>query len=91
MRIQSFAECAMSLAYDLQAPKKAINLSANSDLLGQARAADINLSATFEAALAQALRQKRAEQWLAENRVAIQAYNAQVEASGVFSDGLRSF
>ena len=81
----------MSAAYDLHAPKKAINLSANSDLLGQARVAEINLSATFEAARAQALRQKQAEQWLAEHRGAIQAYNAQVEASGVFSDGLRSF
>lgn len=81
----------MSQAYDLHAPKKPVNLSANSDLLGQARVAQINLSATFEAALAQALRQKRAEQWLAEHRGAIQAYNAQVEAGGVFSDGLRSF
>lgn len=81
----------MSLAYDLNAPKKPINLNANSDLLGQARAAQINLSATFETALAQALRQKQAEQWLLEHREAIQAYNAQVDASGVFSDGLRSF
>lgn len=91
MRMSPFVSGAMPSAYDPHAPKKPVNLSANSDLLGQARAAEINLSATFEAALAQALRQKQAEQWLVEHREAIEAYNAQVEAHGVFSDGLRIF
>ena len=66
-------------------------MSINADLLKQAKALDINLSATLEKALAEALRQRRREQWLAENEAAMHAYNQQVEASGVFSDGLRSF
>jgi antitoxin CcdA len=33
--------------YDSQAPKKATNLSINSDLLNRARALDINLSAVL--------------------------------------------
>ena len=39
----------------------------------------------------EALRQRQREQWLAENREAMGAYNTSVEQHGVFSDGLRSF
>ena len=39
----------------------------------------------------EALRQWQREQWLAENREAMGAYNTFVEKHGVFSDGLRSF
>lgn len=81
----------MQPIYDPLAPKKAANLSINADLLGQAKALDINLSATLELALVAALKQKRQQQWLVENRLAIEAYNRQLEGQGVFSDGLRTF
>ncbi|TBU98593.1 type II toxin-antitoxin system CcdA family antitoxin [Stutzerimonas kirkiae] len=81
----------MQPTYDLHAPKRAANLSVNGDLLSKAKALDINLSATLEQALAEALKKKQREQWLAENRTAITAYNEYVEAQGVFSDDLRSF
>jgi len=42
-------------------------------------------------ALDEALRKKLREQWLSENKAAMQAYNAYVEQHGVYSDGLRSF
>ena len=32
-----------------------------------------------------------AEQWLEENRSAIESYNEHVEEHGVFSDGVRGF
>lgn len=81
----------MQTIYDQNAPKKATNLSINSDLLSKAREMDINLSNTLEQALTETLRERQRDQWLAENRKAIQAYNAEVEEKGVFSDGLRSF
>ena len=81
----------MLAAYNLNAPKRAANLSVNGDLLNKAKDLDINLSATLEQALAEALKKKQREQWLAENRNAINAYNEHVEACGVFSDDLRSF
>ncbi|MFN8010988.1 MAG: type II toxin-antitoxin system CcdA family antitoxin [Holophagaceae bacterium] len=81
----------MSTLYDLDAPKRAANLSVNSDLLAKAREEDLNLSAVLEEALVEALRARRREAWVAENAAAIEAYNARVEARGVFSDGLRSF
>ncbi len=77
--------------YDIQAPKKATNLSVNSDLLNKAKALDINLSAALEQALVQLLKQRQQEQWLKENRAAIAAYNQEVEAHGAFGDTLRSF
>ena len=77
--------------YDSHAPKKATNLSINSDLLNKAKALDINLSAALEQALAQLLKQRQQEQWLKENRAAIAAYNQDVEAHGSFGDALRSF
>lgn len=77
--------------YDSHAPKKATNLSINSDLLNKAKALDINLSAALEQALVQLLKQRQQEQWLRENRAAIAAYNQEVEAHGSFGDTLRSF
>jgi antitoxin CcdA len=71
--------------------KRATNLSINTELLAQARALNINLSALLEQALAQVLRQQQRAQWLRENKPAMNAYNEHVEKSGVFSDGLRSF
>jgi antitoxin CcdA len=71
--------------------KRAANLSVNAELLDQAKALEINLSATFERALEEAVRARRREQWLAENRDAIAAYNERIERDGMFSDSLRSF
>jgi len=77
--------------YETNAPKKAVNLTLNSDLLKQSRALGLNLSALAEAAIAKALQDFRAEEWLRENAEAIRAYNEHVERQGVFSDGMRSF
>lgn len=81
----------MQTFYDSSAPKKAANLSINSDLLQKARAVNINLSAALETMLQQMLAQKQAEQWKAENRAAIVAYNGFVEENGCFGDEYRAF
>lgn len=81
----------MRTAYNTQAPKRAANLSINADLLSKAKELDINLSATLEQALIEALRKRHRDQWVAENQAAIEAYNEHVDKQGVFSDGLRSF
>ncbi|HPB74394.1 MAG TPA: type II toxin-antitoxin system CcdA family antitoxin [Chromatiaceae bacterium] len=78
-------------AYDTQAPKRSANLSINADLLTRAKALNINLSAAFERALIQALKEKQIDEWVVNNREAIEAYNDLVEQQGVFSDGLRNF
>jgi antitoxin CcdA len=76
---------------DPKAPKKAVNVSINSDLLRQARDMKINLSRTLEEKLEQLLREERARRWKEENREAMEAFNRWVEEHGVFSDRLRQF
>ncbi|MBF6595891.1 MAG: type II toxin-antitoxin system CcdA family antitoxin [Thermaceae bacterium] len=81
----------MNNVYNIAAPKKPTNLTVNSDLLLQAKALEINISAVLEQALAEQVKKLKAEAWVQENQEAIAAYNKDVEESGSFSDGLRSF
>ncbi len=81
----------MPALYDPNAPKKAANLSVNSDLLAKTRALNINLSATLEQALKEQLAKREAERWAEENQAAIQAYNDFVEEHGCFGDEFREF
>lgn len=71
--------------------KRAANVSVNQGLLEDAKALDINLSATLERALEAEVRARKRERWLEENREAIDAYNERIERDGVWSDGLRGF
>jgi antitoxin CcdA len=77
--------------YKTDAPKKPVNLSLNGDLLRVSKDLGLNLSGLAEEAIAKAVRARLAEDWLAENADAIQAYNKRIESQGVFSDGLRNF
>lgn len=73
----------------LPARRKATNLSLPSDLVAEAKALGLSVSQIAERALAKAVRQAKAEAWLAENRQAIEAYNAKVAEEGMFNDDLR--
>jgi antitoxin CcdA len=81
----------MAELYNAAAPKKAANLSVNSDLLRKTRDLNINLSATLERALKEELSRREAERWVDENRAAIKSYNEYVEQHGCFSDEFREF
>lgn len=81
----------MAELYNEAAPKKATNLSINSDLLRKTRELDINLSATLERALKEELSKREAARWVEENRVAITNYNDFVEQHGCFGDEFRKF
>lgn len=71
--------------------KKATNLSLRVDLLEEARARKINLSRTLEAALEAELKKQREAEWLAQNQLAIEAYNQEIAQHGLWSEGLRAF
>ena len=71
--------------------KKPTNVSIRADLLAEAKARRINLSATLEAALEETLRASRAAAWQAENREAIDAYEKHVERDGLFADRVSLF
>jgi antitoxin CcdA len=73
------------------ARKVATNVSAQGDIVREAKALGLNLSEFFEAAVVEAIRRKRQDAWLDENHDAIESYNTLVARGGVFSDGWRKF
>ncbi|NRB38824.1 MAG: type II toxin-antitoxin system CcdA family antitoxin [Pseudomonadales bacterium] len=81
----------MPSLYDVNAAKKATNLSINSDLLMKSKALNINLSATLELALKEKLAETEAKKWADNNHNAIKAYNEFVEENGCFADEFRAF
>ncbi len=80
----------MHYSYDHSAPKKATNLSINSDLLDRARKLKLNLSATLETALADEVRKAERAEWLERNQRAIDASNKLAEEKGLFVDSYRT-
>jgi antitoxin CcdA len=71
--------------------KRATNLTVDEDLLERASRLGLNVSQELETALARAIGEREAEEWLNRNRAALEAYNTQMKKHGVFSEGLRSF
>ncbi len=71
--------------------KRATNLTIDPVLLDEARALNINLSATFEASLRDAVRKEKAAKWLEENRAAIQSSNEWVAKHGLPLEQYRQF
>ena len=63
--------------------KKATNLTLDQALLSDARALGVNISQAAEKGLEAAVRQAKAEAWLAENRAAIAASNDWVAEHGL--------
>ena len=81
----------MSPIYNENAIKKATNVTINSDLLQKAKSYKINISKNFEAYLTEVVRKREEQQWLEENKEAIDAFNESVENRGLFGDKYRRF
>ena len=81
----------MTRIYNSSAPKRATNLSINSDLLEKSKALKINLSATLEQALTAKLAANEADNWAKSNKQSIKIYNNFVEEHGCFGDEFREF
>lgn len=69
--------------------KIATNLSARADIVAEAKALGVNLSEVFESAVVDNVRRRRQEIWLAENREAIESYNARIARDGLFGAAWR--
>lgn len=78
-------------AHKSDTSRKPANVSIRRDLLVQAKELGINLSKTLEQRLLDLVAAAKREQWVRENREALEAYNRIIERRGVFSDGLRRF
>jgi antitoxin CcdA len=69
-----------------------ITLSIDAEVLQQARKAGIDLPAVVERALrTEIARTRKSTQWREDNRATIEAWNEDVRANGLWSDGLRQF
>ena len=73
------------------APKKRTTVTVDGEILKEAKAAGLNLSATLERALAAALQDKRRRDWRAENDAAVEDYNMQIRGRGAFGSDLRRY
>ena len=71
--------------------KRATNVSINQGRREDAKALEINISATLERALDAEVRARKRAKWLEENREAIAAYNARIERDGLAGDHVRAF
>jgi antitoxin CcdA len=75
MNAHSFRGGNMQRFFDQNATKKPTKLSVNSDLLSKARKQKINLSATLEHVLESEFRKVERENWLNNNRKAMNSLN----------------
>jgi antitoxin CcdA len=64
-------------------PKRATNVSLSDPLIAEAKVLGINLSQAAENGIAQAIEEKKAEQWLIENRESLEGWNAYIEKHGL--------
>ncbi len=73
------------------APKRAVNVSIDSEVLAEAKAMRINLSQTLESELRKQVRQAKIDRWSEENKGAIDSYNRFIEEHGIWSEEYRKW
>lgn len=66
--------------------KRGVNVYLTVKLVDEARELGINLSATLDQMLSDVIREKKREQWKAENKNGIQALNEFEQEMGLFTD-----
>ncbi|MCW7548997.1 type II toxin-antitoxin system CcdA family antitoxin [Photorhabdus sp. APURE] len=66
--------------------KRGTNVYLTAELVDQARDLGINLSATLDKMLSDVVREKRRQQWKAENKADIHAFNEFERDAGLFTD-----
>jgi antitoxin CcdA len=71
--------------------RKSTNLSLPETLVVEAKALGISLSRAAERGLKEEIAEKRAAQWLDENREAIESWNSHVDEHGVPLGRFRQF
>ncbi len=78
----------MQLAYNLQAPRRPVNLTANSDLIDRVRSEKGNLSALFEQSMITFLAERELMRWKEESQASFNSYNQMIEARGTLSEDI---
>jgi antitoxin CcdA len=79
---------AMQLSYNTNAPRKHVNLTANSDLVNLVKEEKGNLSALFEQSMITFLAERDLMRWKEENNTAFKSYNQMIEERGLLSEDI---
>ena len=78
----------MHLSYNTQAPKKHVNLTANTELIDLVRKEKGNLSAIFEQSMIEYITERELARWKEENKASFESYNTMIEERGTLADDI---
>ena len=76
----------MQLNYNTTAPRRPVNLTANSDLVNMVRNEKGNLSKLFEQTMITFLSERELARWKEENKAAFDSYNSMIAERGSVSE-----
>ena len=78
----------MHIAYDTNAPKRPVNLTANADLISMVKNENGNLSKLFEQSMISFLTEKELVRWKEESKASFESYNQMIAKRGSVSEEL---
>ncbi len=78
----------MQHSYDRHAPRRPVNLTANSDLINRIRAEQGNLSQLLEQSMINFLAERELLRWKEQNRAAFDSYNAMIAERGTLAEDI---
>jgi len=78
----------MQLTYNSNAPRRPINLSANSELVSRVRSEKGSLSSLFEQSMIAFLTERELVRWKEENKAAFESYNRMIAERGSVSEDI---
>jgi antitoxin CcdA len=78
----------MQLSYNTNAPRRPVNLTANSDLVNMVRTENGNLSQMLEQTMITFLAERELVRWKEQNKAAFESYNSMIEERGSLSEDI---
>jgi post-segregation antitoxin (ccd killing protein) len=78
----------MQPAYNTHAPRRHVNLTANSELVDRVRSEKGNLSAMLEQSMIAFLAERELIRWKEENKTAFESYNRMIEERGTLAEDI---
>jgi len=78
----------MQLSYKTDAPRKHVNLTANTELVDLVRKEKGNLSAIFEQSMIEFITKRDLERWKEESKASFESYNRMIEERGILADDI---
>jgi len=78
----------MSITYNTHAPRRHVNLTANSELVTMVRREKGNLSAMLEQSMLDFLVERELLRWKEENRTSFDSYNRMIAERGTLADDI---